>query len=639
MSDRIRRIIEKPLSSFLLLYFGVLLGVTYFNPNIIHESIFIISIRNVFISLIITIFYHLTVIKEITQMFQYTSNKTIIRINSPFLLFGLLLLVKAFSPFHELLNLLSLLTVILIISIITKEICKLKKDVFFQIKIILLAVIFGIISVRVLNSINNPNPQFDTWQMLDLSRNIFTDFYRMDMIRQNVYNTQYATCFPPLFPFLIAVANFIINKGVFAALFINTLVIYATIYMFVLISKKYGNTFLGILLSIVLIVNKHYRKAFLGGNSIPLSVLLFTGIVYILISRKEINVKTSGILGFLAGVGCLNRFDFIPIAGVIGICIMFIRKKMKIKNSLVFFGVVLLCLSPWIVYSYIHFNSVFITDNGRRLINIPDTGISTFFTSDSPAPTIFTNFRQWLAASYQRWKVVLISLRGTVSITITFFLIISSIMIKKKIKLNLKNVLRAATNENNRIIIFVSLAVLAQTATIILTGYNDRRYHIILGLWISGLSFVIIIKLLKETFFTNKKVITTILVLAIMLFISNASYVIKYLKVPPFIKMENYLKPTEYLYIIDYLKNKPNVKIAINHKEEEGTLDLPRFAGLCRLTTIMTPDNLSDANTKAFFKYFNITYLYTSDKKQIELIKRHFTIEETPISYLYYIKK
>ncbi len=58
--------------------------------------------------------------------------------------------------------------------------------------------------LQFISAIRSDYIHFDTWQIYDMSQNVFTDFGKMDMIGQHIVNTNYEMAFPPVFPTLIS---------------------------------------------------------------------------------------------------------------------------------------------------------------------------------------------------------------------------------------------------------------------------------------------------------------------------------------------------------------------------------------------------------------------------------------------------
>ena len=82
----------------------------------------------------------------------------------------------------------------------------------------------------------------DSYATYSLSKTIFSDFYCTPLIRSyppNCSDVLYSSSFPPLFPFLIALANLVLPLGIYAGVFINFL---ALAGIFIVMRKIFGLT-------------------------------------------------------------------------------------------------------------------------------------------------------------------------------------------------------------------------------------------------------------------------------------------------------------------------------------------------------------------------------------------------------------
>ncbi|MEG2054702.1 MAG: hypothetical protein RR052_07150, partial [Oscillospiraceae bacterium] len=95
----------------------------------------------------------------------------------------------------------------------------------------------------------------DTYAVYDISKYIFTDFGKMDMVRQNVINTQYQMAFPPFQPVLVAVFNVFMNLEVFAAVLMSIPLVISTLYFLIKIGEKLGFPQVSIVVGFIFIFN------------------------------------------------------------------------------------------------------------------------------------------------------------------------------------------------------------------------------------------------------------------------------------------------------------------------------------------------------------------------------------------------
>ena len=74
-------------------------------------------------------------------------------------------------------------------------------------------------------SLLHPVILWDTWQVYDMSKYVFSDFGYMDQIRQHITFTHYEMAFPPVMPVGIAVINLVFDMGVSACVYFNSIVL------------------------------------------------------------------------------------------------------------------------------------------------------------------------------------------------------------------------------------------------------------------------------------------------------------------------------------------------------------------------------------------------------------------------------
>jgi uncharacterized membrane protein YwzB len=507
-------------------------------------------------------------------------------------------------------------------------------------------IILVFLTITLAYAIKHPSIQFDTWQVFDTSKFVFSDFGRMDMIRQHIFNTPYETGFPPLYPFMMALLNAFFNFGVFSSVVINFIVCFLLFYFLIKIGNYSQNLLISIIISGLLLFNPEMSSCYVGGSTIPLSILFFVITSYIVLKNiNHFNIKNVIVLSFISGLGVLNRFDYLPVAVALGILVMVLNKKISIKFIIVYFAWFALMISPWILYSKLHFGNLFITDNGRRLINILDTRPSSFFSKGNPALTLFDNPGYWFKESLKRWVSAIKGLYTFIS-TYTYLkeLLISFITLVAfgllRIKFNAKMIKSNICKNKALYILFIP--IILQTAAIILTGYPDVRYHILISffmfyiiLWLlfdylmsnnvnksksNNIAFVLIITFCAispklDTYFLEKK---AYLLVKILYANSNTT---------------SFLVISENLDVYNYLGEKDNPRIIINRAEQ--TLDLPKFAALSNQVTIMSPTNIDVNNAKDFVEFFELNYLYSSDENQVDIFKTTMNVTPTEIAHLY----
>lgn len=263
--------------------------------------------------------------------------------------------------------------------------------------------------------ITHDNIHFDTWNLYDTSRYLFEDFGHMNLIRQHIYSTNYQISFPPLFITLTYLFNRIINLGVFATVYINFIIAISTVKIIDDIGRQSKKRELALIVEMLLVINPEYMNCLIGGNTVVMGIYIFTLILYVTrnyLLYASLAYDKIFICGLLVGLGLMNRFDFLAVAVIVIVymvwCAQGVSNKVKIF-SFMSLAVLLLCL-PWIIYSYHHFDTLFVTDNGRRIINVVDTRPSTFFCEGEQVVTLWSDFLLWIKVKIRVSSVALKSL-------------------------------------------------------------------------------------------------------------------------------------------------------------------------------------------------------------------------------------
>lgn len=508
-------------------------------------------------------------------------------------------------------------------------------------------VIFFVLSILLINLVSAlkfPVIHFDSWQVFDTSRYTFSDFGKMNMIRQQIYNSQYQIAFPPLFPILVALLNYFFDFGIFATIILNycfVLLIFYFVLKFGIQTKSY---LVSILIGSGIVLNPEMLGCINGGSTIPLNILIFIITAYILIvNRDRYTIRHFIHLSFLSGMGVLNRFDYIPIALSLGFFIPFLTNKYSYLY--LYFIILFLIVSPWIIYSQLHFEMLFVTDNGRRLINIPDTRPSTFFTVSNPPLTLFDNPKLWLDASIIRWSKSALSLNYFISqytylkksLIAYCFLVIYEVS-KTKERFNFKILVEKIVEE--RVVYLIVILSLLQTSMIIITGYEDLRYHILFAFLIYYiLLFLVQRSIVKLPSIFRKKISVTILLImslvtlkpGVFLFRKNIEQAKKIVNVSG--STICYLNLCDNLEVSKYLENFSNSRIVINRFD--STMDIGKFSALSKYTTILSPTNINEAIVEEFVEFFEIDFLYSSDGNLVELFRSSLNVKPTGIMHLY----
>jgi hypothetical protein len=305
----------------------------------------------------------------------------------------------------------------------------------------------------------------DSFSYYELSKTFFgnNDFYRPNTIRSYL-SLEHSAAFPFLYPALIATLNQVFGDSYLNAAYYNVAFMLFSYFLLLKITIRYTeNPLVSSLFSLSILIFPGYIEEVLSGRSIPLSLFLILSSL-LLYSRGRINLSM-----YLLGLCCLVRFDILPLAIFISIFTSFIRKN--ISPTLFF----VLGLLPWVIYSILYFNKIWITDNSW----VATSSLRAYVT-DFPASSDYTIFNDTFTWFNRVLKNYILGNYYYLRALVTNFLIIVFLFFffkrKEFLKVNLKNY------------VFIFLAISASLAPYYLSGYFDRRYFylpiMIIGLFV-----------------------------------------------------------------------------------------------------------------------------------------------------------
>lgn len=501
--------------------------------------------------------------------------------------------------------------------------------------IILILFSFGVLIV----SLVSPSIGWDTWQVYDMSKYVFSNFGFMDQIRQHILNTHYEMAFPPLFPCLMAFVNMVFDLGVNSSVYLNAIFVLLCFCELSIIFKRLHLEFVGCVTTCLFFMGSLYVSTYAMGLTQTLGYYLLIRLCRIIICEDKYDWHLSLNCGLCCGFLLMNRFDALAIVAVMFFAIPFLMYK-KCSTKEILLNITLYCCtvivicSPWIFYSLHHFDSIFITDNGRRLFNIPDTRPSTFFSESNPALTIKDSFFDWLVAFSGRALDAIKSFaKGMIRYTIVLEMIAACAFFANKTKQTIKDI-----KIDSKMISVIAL-ILGQEALFIFTGYNDVRYHLPILFLIQLLLIYCFFQCAKSIKW-KRPAIVLMSVLAIVSY-AKIGYLTNPIKtINEFMTGGGYHKNlvlTEYeKNIKDYLSNDCNT---ICFYRSETEFDFLKFSAESQISNIISPANLSTENVYEFVDTFDVNYLYSSNEEVVDVFNSKLRLHDTPYQNLYRVEK
>ncbi|MCL1987587.1 MAG: hypothetical protein FWG64_06420 [Firmicutes bacterium] len=347
----------------------------------------------------------------------------------------------------------------------------------------------------------------DSFSYFDISQNIFRDFGLVSTIRQFRTFSYYSTSFPYLFPAIIAVVDNLTGFGIYSGNLINLIVLFACLYFLIKISVKVAKSnYPGIIATAIIITEPQFWEEMTAARAVPLSILCVLIIISILVDSEIfgiVQVKKSPsnfprkikdwisqknlfrdlfFMGVFAGAGMTIRFDFIVISGLLGIILVLIFAiKRRIFSTIPFYVLgLLVCATPWIIFSWLHFGNIWISDNSSTWALISPVSPNRFFYADEIVPSIFNDTRGWLASRQaifiDRFSDFIQLLTRPISIFVIFGIVNLEIFSNF-----CKNLLREKSQINSNFkLMFLGILIIYSVKSILifLIGFADLRYHV-----------------------------------------------------------------------------------------------------------------------------------------------------------------
>jgi hypothetical protein len=487
----------------------------------------------------------------------------------------------------------------------------------------------------------------DSWAYFNLSKTIFSNFYLFNDIRQFEVISQYGTSFPPLFPFLIAVVNTILNKGIYAGYILNFLLVIPTIFIFRKLSKLLtGSSLPGLFMGFVLCLNEGYIGELISVRSMVLSILLVSILIFVFV-RKKLSTTSTITLAVLAGLLTLNRFDFLLPGLLLGVLTLFQTSLSKKKTMALFYIFFFLTVSPWVIYSITHFGKLFVSDNARTVLLASKTSTMSYFSNPEQLQTIFNRPLYWFAYRFGAMgvlsfltfcKYVYQNEFVQQLLSINLILVVVFGLVQKhtsKIKIPqekfeiVKNLLK------------LSPLFLLQLLSISLTGFLDMRYSLFFLFYLLWLLLTFAFSFLNLLFDRKYLFLLTslwIFLTVISTVVFNFPEEIHFLSKQSIQFNQNNLRPdTVSQQIIDEIKSN-STEAGLLVDESQNNIVAGEFAALSGVKTIETPSNNNAYVLSTLIKNYHVQFVYTDCRYWLQTLDTEFKLASTSAEHLYKIE-
>jgi len=304
----------------------------------------------------------------------------------------------------------------------------------------------------------------DSWAYFELSKTIFTgNFYKFNTFR-GYFSSDYSTSFPFGWPVAISLASSLAGADPLNAVYINIILATLTISIFFKTSERLKlKATHAFLICSALLLYRPYTNELLSGRSMPFAIFLFL-LGFYLFQKNSIFFS-----GLFFGASALVRFDFLVFSFIFQLSALFLTKDKTEDKFLLFIGFTTGIL-PWVIYSYLHFNTFWVSDNSW----VAASALPAFVV-DYPATPIVSAFQDpiaWLKRVIGNF----IPLSKSVATSVIYFPIF--ILLFFLLLINLKKFNRDA-KFNFKVVFISGICGMSPYA---LTGYFDPRYFTLIFL-------------------------------------------------------------------------------------------------------------------------------------------------------------
>lgn len=322
----------------------------------------------------------------------------------------------------------------------------------------------------------------DSFSYYDISKTIFSDFYNVSTQRQYIVDTDLGISFPYLFPSLMAIINLCTGLEIYSGTVLNLVITCVSCLFLYKISVKYfNNPYAGTIAALFMLTNSPYLTEMRVSRSIPLAILSVLVLAYYVLDLPKMNTKSCIVAGIAAGAAMSCRFDAFIAAGICLLAVfIFTKKGQKIKSTLKYIGGLLIPTTPWILFSFINFGKLWISDNGGTMWLLVPTIPQRYYSSTYTPQTIFTDFGEWFSKLFDYKLKYILQSGFAKSIPVIIGIILLIWFVAVIAKFFYTRHFKEFASQNKKLFVSVGvclLVYLAKFCGIWLVGYADARYH------------------------------------------------------------------------------------------------------------------------------------------------------------------
>lgn len=315
----------------------------------------------------------------------------------------------------------------------------------------------------------------DSYSYYDIAQTFTGEFGLVHRIGQYVIRSDYNISFPYFYPLCLFLMNGITKLGRYAGVLFNFYIMLFTGLMFLKISKCFvKRLWCGATAAFLLFTTESYLDELCAARTIPLAIL-FTLVCAALCAEIYFSRKQSNIIPFFAGIFAglvmVTRFDGMVLVAYCALLMLLLQKGRRIKNFFCYLAGALIFLTPWILYSMIHFQSFWISDNLGTMFLVETIVPSRINIPGEFTATLFNSPKEWLSVfPYKAYTIAESLIHCSIAADIILLLCLVALVLQCRVKkISFSRVWLAA----GAVLVFYA----GKTFMYMLVGYGDIRYH------------------------------------------------------------------------------------------------------------------------------------------------------------------
>lgn len=356
----------------------------------------------------------------------------------------------------------------------------------------------------------------DSHSYYEISQTFTGNFGFVDTIRQYVIRTDYNISFPYFYPLCLFFVDGITKLGRYAGVLFNFYIMLFTGLLFLKISRCFvKRLWCGAIAAFLLFTTDSYLDELCAARSIPL-VILLTAICAALCVKIYLSPKKSNLIpfaaGLCAGMVMTTRFDGMVLVAYCALLMLLVQKERRTKTLFCYLAGALVFLLPWMIYSLIHFQSLWISDNLGTMFLVETTVPNRVSVPGEFTATLFNSPKEWLIAFVHKAYAIaksLIHCSITADMIVLLCLIVLVLQWKAK-RISFSKIWFAA----GAFLVFYA----GKTFMYALVGYEDTRYHVESAVLVTFLFLLLCEVTCEKKSWKNFRYLMPVFILGVSLF-------------------------------------------------------------------------------------------------------------------------